>query len=111
MCDRWKSSFQNFLEDMGPRPSPQHSLDRIDNNGNYEPGNCRWATPTEQIVNRTTTVLVEYKGETHCVAHWADTKGIPRSTLANRLNNGWGVEEALTEPVRTWNRRGSLHDS
>lgn len=52
VCDRWLENFQNFLDDMGERPSPKHSLDRIDTNGNYEPSNCRWATSTEQILNR-----------------------------------------------------------
>ncbi len=111
MCDRWKESFEHFLEDMGPKPSPQHSIDRINNNGPYSPENCRWATAKEQVTNRTTTVFVEYNGVTLCVSHWAELKGMDDSTLANRLKKGWSVEEALTKPVRPWNRKGMSHDS
>lgn len=63
VCEQWATSLDAFKHDMGPRPSDLHSLDRIDNNGNYEPGNCRWATPAEQIRNRRNSVFVEYQGQ------------------------------------------------
>lgn len=63
VCDRWLISFENFLEDMGPRPGPRYSLDRIDNDGNYAPSNCHWATRQEQIENRRVSIKVDYQGE------------------------------------------------
>jgi len=63
MCQQWRDSFENFLEDMGLRPSPKHSIDRIDVNGNYEPGNCRWATMEQQANNKRRTIFVEVNGE------------------------------------------------
>lgn len=77
VCDRWKDSFENFLEDMGPRPSKRHSIDRIDNNGNYEPGNCRWAIEKVQARNRSTTRKITINGVTLCVREWCETLGVP----------------------------------
>ncbi len=75
VCERWLA-FKAFWDDMGPRPSPTHSLDRIDNDGNYEPHNCRWATREEQQRNKRNNHLVTYNGETKCVAEWAILFGI-----------------------------------
>jgi len=97
---RW-DDFRLFLEDMGPRPSNCHSLDRIDNDGDYKPENCRWALPDTQRRNSRRIRLVEFQGREQCLQDWSDEVGMSRSTLANRLSSGWSVERALTEPVRT----------
>ncbi len=96
VCDRWQTSFAAFLSDMGPRPSLSHSIDRKDNDGNYEPGNCRWATRTEQNRNKRTNRLLTFNGQTKCIAEWAEEVGIHHDTLRARLNLGWSVERALT---------------
>ena len=98
VCERWRS-FENFYADMGPRPSPKHSLDRMDVNGNYEPSNCRWATAHEQQVNTRKNVPVTYQGETHTIGEWAYRYGIDRSTLRHRLHIGWDMKRALTASV------------
>ena len=98
VCERWLT-FKNFLADMGPKPSSKHSLDRIDNDGNYEPGNCRWATKKEQDRNKRTNRLLTHDGETECITEWAESLGVHPQTIANRLDNyGWCLEEALTLP-------------
>lgn len=72
VCDRWRNSFADFLTDMGPRPTSKHSIDRYPNGaGNYEPGNCRWATSSEQSVNRKTTKFFDFDGQRLPSAHWA----------------------------------------
>lgn len=102
MCDRWKSSFKAFYEDMGPRPSPEHQIDRSDNDKDYEPGNCRWATRAEQNRNRKDNRMLEFRGERMCMADWAKRFGMRNGTLSDRLARGMSVEEALTTPVRQW---------
>ena len=103
VCDRWRgvNGFDHFLADMGPRPSKQYSLDRINNNGNYEPSNCRWATATQQNRNtrRTKTnnrVLVNSHGEAHTVFEWAEITGVKPTTVNWRLAHGATVDEAVT---------------
>lgn len=96
VCARWRESFAAFLEDVGPRPSSGHSLDRYpDQNGNYEPGNCRWATKHEQMQNTRGTQLIAFNGETMGVNAWAKKIGINKESLRYRLAN-WPMEKALT---------------
>lgn len=99
VCQRWRDSFEAFLEDMGEVPSPSRSIDREDNDGNYEPGNCRWATRQEQSRNTTRNINLTHNGETACLAEWADRLGMSYGTLHSRLLTGWSVEDALTIPV------------
>lgn len=100
ICDRWANSFAAFLADVGPRPSLDHSIDRIDGKGNYEPGNCRWATRDEQGRNRRNNTLLTANGETRCLAEWAEVTGVGRSTIMRRLKLGWSVERAVLAPLR-----------
>jgi hypothetical protein len=94
-------SFTQFLADVGPRP-PGATLDRIDVNGDYAPGNVRWASRTTQQRNRRNNVVLEFNGESKCVAAWAETLGIPKETLTSRLVRDWPIEKALTAPVRPY---------
>lgn len=100
VCERWQSSFEAFMADMGDPPSPEHTLDRIDNDGPYSPENCRWATNAEQGKNRRTTQLVTFRGVTLCISDWARMLGVSYQALQKRLNRqGLSVEEAFTTPV------------
>jgi len=100
VCDRWMHSFENVLADMGEKPSASHSIDRIDTNGNYEPGNCRWALPVVQGNNQRTNRLIEHEGETRTLAEWSRLVGIGSSTIAARIERGWSVERAVSVKPR-----------
>jgi hypothetical protein len=105
VCDRWLEKikgFENFLEDMGERPEGKYSIDRINNNGNYEPSNCRWATASEQNRNYSKNRIIEYKGEKKIMIEWAEEKNIKYDTIHQRLNNGWSVEAAIETPLRKY---------
>lgn len=99
LCERWRS-FENFLADMGLRPSPQHSIERKDNNGDYEPGNCEWATNEQQAANRRSNINLSLNGETHHLAEWSRRIGVKRATLEYRWHAGWDDAKILTTPVR-----------
>lgn len=109
VCERWRNSFENFLADMGEVPSPYHTLDRIDPNGNYELSNCRWATRSEQQRNRRDSTMLTFKERTQNVYDWADETGLPFYVIRNRITKGWPVEKALTTPVDSrFSSRGLL---
>jgi len=93
ICARW-DTFENFFADMGPRP-PGLTLDRIDNDGNYAPRNCRWATRTQQQNNRRTNRYLTYQGVTRTLTQWARGLGLHPNTLDKRLSLGWSVGRAL----------------
>jgi hypothetical protein len=100
---RGRSGFAAFLAHVGKRPSPDHSIDRFpDMNGNYEPGNVRWATRTEQNQNTRRNVMLMFRGETRCVSEWARIVGIGKKTISCRLKRGWSTRDALMNaPVPT----------
>lgn len=100
VCDRWRKSFDNFISDMGRKPSTGHSIDRIDNNGNYCPENCRWATMLEQANNKRTSRFITIDGITLTLAQWARLKSIDVRIIHSRINRcGWDVKRAVTTPV------------
>ncbi len=97
ICPRWETSFEAFLEDMGLAPTEQHSLDRINVNGNYEPLNCRWATSIVQAYNRRNTTYLTWQGETKPAKQWASLLGINYATIRSRMRLGWSIDRILTK--------------
>jgi len=93
-------SYPEFLQELGRKPTPQHSLDRIDTNGHYEKGNVRWATIQEQRRNKRNNHIVVFQGKSQCIAAWAEEVGLPSRLIQSRLKLGWGAERALYAPIR-----------
>lgn len=108
ICDRWMV-FENFLADMGERPDGME-IDRIDNDGNYEPGNCRWVTSAENKRNTRRNVWITHDGRTMCLEDWSTETGLPKETLRSRILRGWDAEKALTTPPGAANKRMITHD-
>lgn len=104
VCERWALSFEAFLSDMGTKPSGM-TIERIDNDRGYEPGNCRWATRSEQMLNTSANHVIEFEGRAMPLVLWAKEIGLHRYTLYDRLRRGWSVERALSEPLQSAFRR------
>jgi len=98
VCKRW-GSFKNFLTDMGKRPSSKHSINRIDNDGNYTPKNCRWVLITQQANNKSSSRFLKAFGSTLTIAEWARLYSINYLTLYYRIKRGWSIERSLTTPT------------
>jgi hypothetical protein len=102
VCSRWES-FEQFEIDMGERPSGDFSLDRIDNDGDYEPGNCRWATMKTQANNRRprdAKMMLTHEGVTKTIQQWADHLGIAAGTIHQRRWKRWPIEKVLSQNLR-----------
>ena len=100
VCDRWKNSFENFLADMGSKPTAKHSIDRIDNDGDYCPGNCRWATKAEQENNKRNNRLITIEDVTLTITQWEKKMGYGENVILMRLKRGWSEYRAVMTPVR-----------
>lgn len=107
VCERWHN-FSAFLQDMGEPPTPNHSLDRIDNNGPYSPENCRWATRHEQMHNMRNNRLITCDGTTKHLVDWARDNGINETTIIHRLQKGWPVALALFAPPYSKSQSGKM---
>jgi hypothetical protein len=108
VCERWRNNYELFLADVGRRPSTGHSLDRFpDPDGNYKPGNVRWATAAEQQRNRRDSQQLTFMGETLTVREWGYKLGIKFQTIVTRVARDWSVERTLSEPVHYKRKRRS----
>lgn len=109
ICDRWVNSFDNFLEDMGPRPEGK-TLDRIDVNKGYYKENCKWSNPLEQSNNRRNNVFLDFDGESKTISQWSRDLQIPTSTIINRLSRGYNPEKALDKNFKRGTKKPKYSD-
>jgi hypothetical protein len=97
VCERWRNSFTAFYEDMGPKPNATYTLDRIDNNGNYQPDNCVWAAKEEQANNKRNNTIVAFNGRYQTIAQWCKELGLPYDRTQQRLRRGWAPKRAFNQ--------------
>jgi hypothetical protein len=95
VCDKWINSFEAFYADMGKRPSDKHSIDRIDNSGNYEPSNCRWATKSQQARNTRAAKQIKLEGKVYTIVELAEISGVNYRTIKSRLEHGWSALDSI----------------
>lgn len=100
VCGRWLESFANFLEDMGRRPGPEYSLERLNNDGNYEVSNCKWVSKIDQANNTINNIRYTHKGKTLTLAQWSRETGLSQGCLGYRHRQGWSVEDMLSIPAK-----------
>lgn len=98
VCEAWDQSFEQFLADVGQRPSPKHTIDRIDNDRGYEPGNVRWSTRKEQNRNRRDNRYLCVDGQRRTLAEWSEITGLHVTVISDRLKAGWSVRDAVMNP-------------
>lgn len=99
VCDEWKNNFQAFYDwAISTGWSKELAIDRVNNDGNYEPSNCRWATDKMECRNRSSNKIIEFNNNKKCVAEWCEIYNVTQHVFYNRRRNGWSIEEALTTP-------------
>jgi len=99
VCDRWRESFSNFLDDMGPKPSLEHSIERLETDGDYEPSNCVWATKEEQANNRSNNTPITIDGRTQNLTQWSRETGVNRTVILRRMKRGLSGAELIKKGV------------
>lgn len=101
ICPEWENSFEQFIQDVGVRPTERHQLDRINPFEGYKKENVRWQEGKANLRNKTSSRMIEFRGEVRCLSEWAEMYGMGRATLRRRLEKGWDVEKAITAPIES----------